>query len=88
MIELKRDNIHKIVETEEQAQSLIYDGFEIVVPKEEKIVTIEDFNLTEEIIDNMGVLDMKDIAKALKVKGYTNMGKTSLTKTLKELIEC
>ena len=88
MIELKRDNAHKIVATEEQAQSLIYDGFEIVAPKEEKIMTIEDFNLTEEIIDNMGVLEMKDIAKALKVKGYTNMGKTSLTKSLKELIEC
>lgn len=88
MIELKRENVHVIVETEEQAQNLIYAGYERLTLKENEEVaaSIEDFNLTEEIIDNMGVLEMKDIAKALKLKGYTNMGKSSLTKSLKELI--
>lgn len=94
MIELKRENVHVIVETEEQAQSLIYAGYTRLTPKEEVEekeeeqpgANIEDFNLTLESIDSMGVLEMKDIAKSLKIKGYTNMGKTSLSKSLKELV--
>lgn len=94
MIELKRENVHVIVETEEQAQSLIYAGYERLTPKEEveekeeevPVANIEDFNLTIDVINSMGVLEMKDIAKALKIKGYTNMGKTSLSKSLKELV--
>lgn len=94
MIELKRENVHVIVETEEQAQNLIYAGYERVTPKEEPsvideevpAVSIDDFNLTIEKIESMGVIEMKDIAKALKIKGYTNMGETSLTKVLKELV--
>lgn len=94
MIELKRENVHLIVETEEQAQNLIAEGYIKLAPIEESEeneeeltgANIEDFNLTLESIDNMGVLEMKDIAKALKIKGYTNMGKTSLSKSLKELV--
>lgn len=91
MIELKRENIHVIVETEEQAQNLVYAGYIRLTPIEEieeepPGANIEDFNLTLESIDNMGVLEMKDIAKALKIKGYTNMGKSSLSKSLKELV--
>ena len=93
MIELKRENVHVIVETELQAQNLIHAGYERLTPKEEIPLideevpaTIEDFNLTLESIENMGVLEMKDIAKAIKIKGYSNMGKSSLTKALKELV--
>ncbi|MGL5329352.1 MAG: hypothetical protein ACRDD7_08790 [Peptostreptococcaceae bacterium] len=90
MIELKRGNIHKIVATELDAQNLVYAGYERLTPKVENTKddarSIEDFNLTVERIDAMGVLEMKEIAKAVKIKGYSNMGRSSLSKTLKEMI--
>lgn len=93
MIELKRDNVHRIVETEIEAQNLIYEGYERITPaiinkdtSNKAAAKVEDFNLTVEKIDNMGILELKDIAKALKIKGYTNMGKSFLQKALKELV--
>ena len=53
------------------------DGLEAADEKIENKATTEDY-------ENYNILDLKKIAKSKKIKGYYNMKKSELVKTLKE----
>lgn len=72
MFKLEKLNVVKIVETEQQRDKLLDDGFTLV--GEEKI-SIENLNLTE----------LKEIAKSKDIEGYSNMKKDELVKALEGL---
>lgn len=81
MFEIKKENVHKVVETIDQAQKYIAEGYKLVqrLDNSEKKSEIID-------LDSLKYNELKELAKEKKVKGYTTMSKVNLLKTLKELV--
>ena len=81
MFEIKKENVHKVVETIDQAQKYIAEGYKLVqrLDNSEKKSEIID-------LDSLKYNELKELAKEKKVKGYTTMSKVNLVKTLKELV--
>lgn len=81
MFEIKKENVHKVVETIDQAQKYIAEGYKLVqkLDNSEKKSEIID-------LDSLKYNELKKLAKEKKVKGYTTMSKVNLVKTLKELV--
>lgn len=78
MIELKRFNVHRIVDTKEKAEELISLGFSIVSDNYEK-----DNN---DDLSDKTVSELKEIAKTKEINGYSSMKKEELLEVLKS--EC
>lgn len=80
MIELKKFNVHKIVETEEQAKKLVSLGFEILEDKEEE--QKENVNYI-----NMTMDQLRNICKEKGLEGYSNLNKDDLVVFMQENIK-
>ena len=80
MFEIKKENVHRTVETIEQAKEYIAEGYELVQ-------NIDNSEEKSEIIDldSLKYNELKNLAKEKKVKGYTPLTKSDLVKILKEL---
>lgn len=80
MFEIKKENVHRTVETIEQAKIYIAEGYELVQ-------NIDNSEEKSEIIDldSLKYNELKNLAKEKKVKGYTTLTKSDLVKILKEL---
>lgn len=81
MFEIKKENVHRTVETIEQAKKYIAKGYELVQ-------NIDNSEEKSEIIDldSLKYNELKNLAKEKKVKGYTTLTKSDLVKILKELV--
>ena len=80
MFEIKKENVHRTVETIEQAKKYIAEGYELVQ-------NIDNSEEKSEIIDldSLKYNELKNLAKEKKVKGDTTLTKSDLVKILKEL---
>ena len=81
MIELKKDNIHKIVETDEEAKMLMNKGFILV---DTSNISNEDKKSNTDI--DYLKLSIKELKKIAKEKGlaYSKLSKEELIKLLKK----
>ena len=81
MIELKKDNIHRVVETDEEAKMLMNKGFILV---DTSNISNED-KKTNTDIDYLK-LSIKELKKIAKEKGlaYSKLSKEELIKLLKK----
>jgi len=88
MIELKKFNVHKIVDSKEKAQKLVSLGFS-VFKDEKNIMEIDNENKNETIIDlnSMTVEQLKNICKENKLEGYSNLAKEDLITFMQENIK-
>jgi transposase len=88
MIELKKLNVHRIVEAKEEALRLISDGFEVIK---------DDLNILEMKLEKAGVLpidynsmtldQLKTMCKEKNLEGYTGLNKDDLIKFVRENIK-
>lgn len=95
VIELKRDNVHKIVDSEERAKKLISLGFK-VFKDEENIMNSKEVGqggpannqVAGEIDYNSMTLDqLKNICKEKNLDGYASLNKDALVAFMKEKIK-
>ena len=82
MIELKKDNIHRVVETDEEAKMLMNKGFILVDTS--NIYNTDGISNTDNI--DYGKLNIKELKKIAKEKGlaYSKLSKEELIKLLKK----
>jgi hypothetical protein len=81
MIELKKDNIHRVVETDEEAKMLMNKGFILV---DISNISNEDKKSNTDI--DYLKLSIKELKKIAKEKGlaYSKLSKEELIKLLKK----
>lgn len=81
MIELKKDNIHRVVETDEEAKMLMNKGFILV---DTSNISNEDKKSNTDI--DYLKLSIKELKKIAKEKGlaYSKLSKEELIKLLKK----
>jgi len=86
MIELKRINVHRLVNSKEKAERLISEGFAIIKDELNLMESNED---KKEVIDYniMTVEQLKVICKENNLEGYTNLAKDTLIAFMKENIK-
>ena len=82
MFEIKKQNVHRTVETMEQVQKYIADGYELIKDLNEQ--KSENFSSVD--IDSLNFNNLKTLAKEKKIKGDSTMTKTNLIKALKGLL--
>lgn len=82
MFEIKKQNVHRTVETMEQVQKYIAEGYELI--KDLNKQKSENFSSVD--IDSLNFNNLKTLAKEKKIKGYSTMTKTNLIKALKGLL--
>jgi hypothetical protein len=82
MFEIKKQNVHRTVETMEQVQKYIAEGYELIKDLNEQ--KSENFSSVD--IDSLNFNNLKTLAKEKKIKGYSTMTKTNLIKALKGLL--
>jgi len=86
MIELKRFNVHRIVDSLEKAKKLISEGF-TVLKDEENILGKQ--GQQQETVDysSMTVDQLKELCKVNNLEGYSNLSKDDLITFMKENIK-
>lgn len=82
MFEIKKQNVHRTVETMEQVQKYIAEGYELI--KDLNKQKSENFSSVD--IDSLNFNNLKTLAKEKKIKGYSTMTKTNLIKALKGVL--
>ncbi|HBF4016813.1 Rho termination factor N-terminal domain-containing protein [Clostridioides difficile] len=73
MYRLIRDNIEKIVNDTSEKEKLMYDGFKLLEDK--KNINIE----------NLGIEELKNIAKENGIEGYSKLKKDELIEKLNSI---
>ena len=73
MIELKKDNIHRIVETDEEAKMLMNKGF----------ILVDTSNTDDKDYKKINIKELRKIAKE-KGLAYSKLSKEELIKLLKK----
>lgn len=95
MFEVKKDNVYRVVETQEQVKFYLCKGYTLVETQDNNEEDNEEIqskniefnnNLTLENIDSLGYTDLKALAKSYKIKGYSTMPKQELVNSLKGLV--
>jgi hypothetical protein len=94
MIELKRHNVHRIVDSKKKALDLISDGFKVIEDKD-NILGLKnnsdkdaDVNQIENInYNSMTVEQLKGICKDKGLEGYSSLSKDDLVKFVQENIK-
>lgn len=89
MIELKKENVFKVVSSKEEAEFLIGLGYTIVhenktTEKETKVELEEKTEVTSEY-SKMSMAELKAKAKELNVKGFNSLSKDALISLLESL---
>ena len=78
---LKRDNVERIVNSNQDAERLKKEGFKpISEPEYEKKVPE---GKTEKSLDEMTVAELHEVAKAKGITGYSSLNKEELLAALK-----
>lgn len=86
MIELKKFNVHKIVDSKEKAQKLISLGFSIF-KDEENIIKTDDAEKEVINYNSMTVEQLKNLCKENNLEGYSNLAKEDLIAFMRENIK-
>ncbi|HBF7081824.1 TPA: Rho termination factor N-terminal domain-containing protein [Clostridioides difficile] len=73
MYRLIRDNIEKIVNDTSEKEKLMYDGFKLLEDK--KNINIE----------NLGIEELKNLAKENSIEGYSKLKKDELIEKLNNI---
>lgn len=72
MIELKKDNIHKIVETDEEAKMLMNKGF----------ILVDTSNTDDKDYKKINIKELRKIAKEKGLANYSKLNKEELIELL------
>ncbi|MDV3426658.1 MAG: Rho termination factor N-terminal domain-containing protein [Bacillota bacterium] len=86
MIELKRHNVHRLVNTKEKAERLISEGFKVVNDKE-NLLGLQKNNSEQVDYSTMTTDQLKAMCKDNNLEGYTTKNKEDLIKFIKENIK-
>lgn len=86
MFEVKKENVHRLVETKEEVNVYLLEGYVLLennFQKEKKQAETGKIIVEESKFDSMGYTELKELAKESKIKGYTTMKKSELVDALK-----
>ena len=72
MIELKKDNIHRIVETDEEAKTLMNKGF----------ILVDTSNTDDKDYKKINIKELRKIAKEKGLANYSKLNKEELIELL------
>ena len=72
MIELKKDNIHRIVETDEEAKMLMNKGF----------ILVDTSNTDDKDYKKINIKELRKIAKEKGLANYSKLNKEELIELL------
>ena len=72
MIELKKDNIHRVVETDEEAKMLMNKGF----------ILVDTSNTDDKDYKKINIKELRKIAKEKGLANYSKLNKEELIELL------
>lgn len=78
---LKRNNVERVVDSPEKAESMIKEGYTAV---EAKVLPEKGNPEEEKPIDSMNVTELKALAKKKGLEGYSSLSRDELAEVLKE----
>lgn len=92
MIEVKKNNVHKIIEPK-YLQKYLGEGYQIVPSpikekeKPKKIVDVEENEVNTKNVDKLNQLEARTLARKLKIENYSSMHKKEIIEAIKEKLK-